>query len=269
MVLVETSHPGNIGAAARALKNTALDELVLVRPRQFPHPEASARASGADDVLARARVEDDLPRALQGCGLVLATTSRVRDQYFRVLDVRAAARRAVEAAAQAPVAILFGSERTGLTNQELRYAHALLSIPANPAYASLNIAMAVQIVGYEILRARLDPAAHAGLAGPTPAEPRAAPLASPEQMDRLYAHLQAVLEEIDFRDRTQSGTHLMNRLRRLLQRAEPDANEVNILRGILTAVQQRRRRAGRGAAAARPLAMAPEPGAEVHVDALG
>ncbi len=267
MVLVETSHPGNIGAAARALKNAALDELVLVRPRHFPHPEASARASGADDVRARARVEQDLPQALQGCGLVLATTSRERDQYFRVLDVRAAARRALEAAARAPVAILFGSERTGLTNPELRYAHALLSIPANPAYASLNLAMAVQIVGYEILRARLELATHGAAAQPR-AAPREAPLASPEQMDRLYAHLETVLEEIDFRDRTQSGTHLMNRIRRLLQRAEPDANEVNILRGILTAVQQRRRRAGAGAAAAGPpLAVAPAALARLHDDA--
>src|SRR5580692_12506983 len=92
IVLVETSHPGNIGAAARAMKNMALDQLVLVRPRQFPHPDATARASGADDVLARARVETDLQTALGGCGLVLATTSRERDQYFRVLDVREAAR---------------------------------------------------------------------------------------------------------------------------------------------------------------------------------
>ena len=239
IVLVETSHPGNIGAAARALKNMGLDELVLVRPRQFPHPEASARASGADDVLAAARVEQRLETALSGCGLVLATTSRERDQYFRVLDVRAAAERAVEAERLAPVAILFGSERAGLTNEELQHAHALLRIPANADYASLNIAMAVQIVAYEILRARATPQ--------TPSADsvaRAAPLADPQQMELLYEHLETVLEEIDFRDRTQRGTHLMQRLRRLLQRAEPDANEVNILRGILTAVQQRRRRAG-------------------------
>ncbi len=242
IVLVETSHPGNIGAVARALKNMGLQELVLVRPKLFPHPEASARASSAVELLASARVEDDLAAALDGCGLVLATTSRERDQYFRVIDVRVAAQRAVEEAERSPVAIMFGSERTGLTNQELRYAHALLSIPANPDYASLNLAMAVQIVSYEILRAgraRLQPTEAA--AGP---EPRAAPLATPEQMDRMYEHLATVLEEIDFRDRTQSGGHLMQRIRRLLQRAEPDANEVNILRGILTAVQQRRRRAG-------------------------
>jgi TrmH family RNA methyltransferase len=240
IVLVETSHPGNIGAVARAMKNMALDELVLVNPRLFPHPDAIARASGAEDVLQRARVATDLSSALQGCGLVLATTSRERDQYFRVTDARAAGRRAVEQAEVSPVAIMFGSERTGLTNEELRYAHALLCIPANPVYPSLNIAMAVQLVAYEIMCARLEHARQAPRSITTPA----VPLASPEELERLYAHLAEVLDEIEFRDRTQSGTHLMRRIRRLLQRAEPDQNEIHILRGILTAIQRRRRRAG-------------------------
>jgi len=251
IVLVDTSHPGNIGAVARALRNMELEQLVLVRPKLFPHPEASARASSAEELLAGARVEDDLARALEGCGLVLATTSRERDQYFRVIDVREGARRAVAEAAHSPVAIMFGSERAGLTNEELRYAHALLRIPANPAYASLNIAMAVQIVAYEILRARREfeqdgqgPAPPGTARSDAGDEARSAPLATPSELDRMYQHLATVLEEIDFRDRTQSGGHLMKRIRRLLQRAEPDANEVNILRGILTAVQQRRRRAG-------------------------
>lgn len=241
MVLVETSHPGNIGAAARALKNMGLDELVLVRPRQFPHPEAAARASGADDVLSHARVVPDLATALTGCGLVLATTARERDQYFRVLDAHTAARRLVDGANRQPVAVVFGAERSGLSNEELNQAHALLRIPANPAYAALNLAMAVQIVSYEILCARSG----VGAADSAPPETsRTEPLATPEEMERLYEHLAVVLEQIDFRDRTQRGTHLMNRLRRLLQRAELDTNEANILRGILTAVQQQRRRAG-------------------------
>ncbi|HEY6453223.1 MAG TPA: RNA methyltransferase [Steroidobacteraceae bacterium] len=247
IVLVETSHPGNIGAAARALKNMALEELVLVRPRQFPHPEATARASGADDVLARARVVDDLESAVRGCGLVIATTARERDQNFRVLDVRAAAQRLIGAPAGQPSAVVFGAERTGLTNRELDCAHALLRIPANPGYAALNLAMAVQVVGYEILRARMA-AAPATAATARPARgaspARGARLACPEEMERLYVHLAAVLEQIDFRDRTQRGTHLMKRIRRFLQRAELDTNEANILRGILTAVQQQRRRAG-------------------------
>lgn len=242
-VLIETSHPGNVGAAARALKNMSLEELVLVRPARHPHPEASARASGAEDLLSRARVVDDLPAALADCTLVLATTSRERDQYFRVLDVREAAVHAVAQARLGPVAILFGSERAGLTNAELESAHALLRIPANPAYASLNLAMAVQVVAYEILQAR-QAAGDGGALAATPAIPAAkhAPLASAEQMERFYQHLAEVLKLIDFRDRTQRGTHLMRRLRRLFQRAEPDENEINILRGILAAVQQSSRR---------------------------
>ena len=238
IVLVETSHPGNIGAAARALKNMALDELVLVRPRYFPHAEASARASGADDLLARARVVDDLATAVADCGLVLATTARERDQNFRILDARTAAQRLVEESAHQPAAVVFGAERTGLTNEELNCAHALLRIPANPDYAALNLAMAVQIVSYEILLAR-------SATVPVPSRPaRAAALATPEEMERLYVHLAEVLEQIEFRDRTQRGTHLISRIRRFLQRAELDANEANILRGILTAMQQQRRRAG-------------------------
>jgi TrmH family RNA methyltransferase len=238
IVLVAPQHPGNIGAVARAMKNMALRELVLVQPRQFPDPEATARASGADDVLAAARVTATLAEALAGCGYIAATTSRERDQYFRVIDVRDAAARIVAAVQHSPAAVVFGAERTGLTNEELETAHALIRIPANPAYASLNLAMAVQLVAYELFRARGGTV--------SAAEPPAAPLAAAQEMERLFAHFAAVLEEIDFRDRTQSGTHLMARIRRFLQRAELDQNEVNILRGILTAVQSRRRHAGEG-----------------------
>ncbi|HEY0768693.1 MAG TPA: RNA methyltransferase [Steroidobacteraceae bacterium] len=234
IVLVAPSHPGNIGAVARAMKNMALSELVLVQPKQFPHPEATARASGADDVLTGARIVAALPEALQGCGFVAATTSRDRDQNFRVIDVRDAAVRIVTESRRAPAAVVFGAERTGLTNEELETAHALIRIPANTAYLSLNLAMAVQLVAYELFRAR-DAAAH------PPAGPA---LATAQEMSRLYAHFAQVLEEIEFRDRSQSGTHLMERIRRFLQRAELDQNEVNILRGILTAVQSRRRHAG-------------------------
>ena len=236
MVLMAPSHPGNIGAAARAMKNMALGTLVLVKPKQFPHPEASARASGGEDVLAGARVVASLAEGLAGCGFVAATTARERDQYFRVVDVREAAARIVAQARRAPAAVVFGAERTGLTNEELENAHALVRIPASAAYPALNLAMAVQLVAYELFRA-------AGAAEATAAPP-AAPLATAQEMQRLYAHFAQVLEEIDFRDRTQSGTHLMSRIRRFLQRAELDENEVHILRGILTAVQSRRRHAG-------------------------
>ena len=237
IVLVAPSHPGNIGAAARAMKNMGLGELVLVRPREFPHPEATARASGADDVLAGARIVASLAEALGGCGFVAATTSRERDQYFRVVDVREAAARIVTEVGRSPVAVVFGAERTGLTNEELEAAHVLIRIPANPAYPSLNLAMSVQVVAYELWRAR-------GAAAAPASAPPAAPLATGAELELLYAHFAQVLEDIEFRDRTQSGTHLMSRIRRFLQRAELDHNEVNILRGILTAVQGRRRPAG-------------------------
>ncbi len=236
IVLVAPSHPGNVGAVARAMKNMGLTQLVLVRPRQFPDPEATARASGADDVLGGARCVASLAEALQGCGFVAATTSRDRDQYFRVIDVRQAAARLVSEAQRSPAAVVFGAERTGLTNEELETAHALIRIPASPVYPSLNLAMAVQLVAYEIYRAQ-------GITAPA-AVSGAAPLASAQAMERLFVHLEAVLAEIDFRDRTQKGTHLMSRIRRFLQRAELDENEVNILRGILTAVQSKRRSAG-------------------------
>ena len=219
------------------MKNMALRELWLVKPKQFPDPEATARASGADDVLAAARVVDSVEEALAGCGYVAATTSRDRDQNFRVLDVRAAAQRLVLEARTAPAAVLFGAERTGLQNEHLEAAHALIRIPANPEYLSLNIAMAVQLVAYELFRAFEEPVVP---------DLRSAPLATPVEMERLYTHLAQVMEEVEFRDRTQSGTSLMARIRRFLQRAELDANEANILRGFLTSIQKRRRRAGSG-----------------------
>jgi TrmH family RNA methyltransferase len=234
-VLVGTQHPGNIGAAARAMKNMAFQELVLVAPREFPHPEAIARASGADDVLARARVAADVAAAVSDCGYVVGTTARDRDQHFAVLDVREAAARCVARAAGAPVAILFGAERAGLTNEELAAAHALLRIPANPAYTSLNLGMAVQLVAYEL---------HRALGGVASQPAPEAPVASAAEMERFYAHLETVLDGVGFHDRTASGTHLMTRLRRLFQRAVPDQNEVNILRGILAAIEGRRRIAG-------------------------
>ncbi len=235
IVLVESSHPGNIGAVARAMKTMAIDDLVLVRPQYFPHAEATARASAASDVLERARVVGSVEEAVADCGFVAATTSREREHNFRVLDLRDAAARLVAEAARGTAAILFGAERTGLTNQELALAHVLIRIPANPEYPSLNLAMAVQLTTYELYRAR----------GANYQQPAAAvPLATGEEMERMYTHLESVLELIEFRDRTQNGTLLMTRIRRFLQRAELDANEANILRGILTAVERRRRRAG-------------------------
>lgn len=234
-VLVGTQHPGNIGAVARAMKNMALEQLMLVRPREFPHADATARASGADDLLARAQLAGSVAEAIAGCGFIVGTTAREREHNHRVLDVRDAAARIVAQAARGPVAVLFGAERAGLSNEEIDAAHALVRIPANPAYTSLNLGMAAQLIAYEIYRAR---GARIEVA------PGAVPLASAAEMAHFYAHLEAVLAAIDFRDRTASGTQLMQRLRRLFQRAEMDQNEVNILRGVLAAVEGKRRVAG-------------------------
>src|SRR6187551_2543236 len=196
IVLVEPSHPGNIGAVARAMKNMALAELVLVRPKAFPHPDAIARASGADDLLGRARVVGSVVEAVADCGFVAATTSRPRDQNFRALDLHDAAVRIHEMSERGPAAVLFGAERTGLTNEELALAHLLIRIPANPEYPSLNLAMAVQLVCYELFRAAGSPA------GSRPLSQVTLPPASGEDMERFYTHLAQVMEEVDFRDRT-------------------------------------------------------------------
>jgi TrmH family RNA methyltransferase len=235
IVLVDTTHPGNIGAVARAMKNMALEDLALVRPADFPHADATARASGAGDLLSSARVYETLPAAIADCGLIVGATARPRQQHWAVLEPRAAAMRLLHESASVRAAVLFGSERVGLTNEELEKCHWLVRIPANPAYESLNLAMAVQIVCYELYQAG-KPAQSA--------ETRDVPLASATEMQRLYEHLEEVMTEVGFQDRTESGVHLMSRLRRLLNRAEPDENEVNILRGFLTAVQGKRRRAG-------------------------
>jgi len=147
--------------------------------------------------------------------------------------------RIFEMSARGPAAVLFGAERTGLTNEELALAHLLIRIPANPEYPSLNLAMAVQLVCYELFRAAGSPASD------RPLSESPVPLAPGADMERFYAHLQEVMDEVDFRDRTQGGGHLMTRIRRLFQRCEMDQNEVNILRGLLTSVQSKRRPAGR------------------------
>jgi TrmH family RNA methyltransferase len=234
IVLSGTSHPGNIGAAARAMKTMGFERLCLVAPARFPATEATVMAAGADDVLERAQVYADVRSAVADCGLVVGTTARARHLPWRVLEPREAAAEIAAAAASSEVAVLFGAERTGLTNDELERCQCLLRIPTGPWYASLNVAMAVQVVAYELLLATRE------VAGTTRG---GVPLASAIEMERFYCHLEQVLGEIAFNDRTGEG-HLMARLRRFFNRAVPDQNEINILRGILTSVQGRRRRAG-------------------------
>ena len=235
IVLTRVSHPGNIGSAARAMKTMGLERLCLVAPERFPATEATVMAAGADDVLDRAEVFPDVRSAVADCGLVVGTTARGRHLPWRIVEPREAAAEVAAAAESGNVAVLFGAERTGLTNDEIELCQCLLTIPTGSSYGSLNLAMAVQIVAYEILLATRSAA--------NDSERRGIPLASAVEMERFYGHLERVLDEIDFHDRTGEG-HLMARLRRFFNRAVPDQNEINILRGILTSVQGKRRRAG-------------------------
>ena len=229
VVLVEPTHPGNVGATARAMRTMGLERLVLVAPRDFPSEEAWARASGAEGVLERARVVATLDEALAGCGLAVGTSARRRSLPWPEREPRAAAAEAVAAAAAGTeVAFVFGRERTGLTNAELDRCQTLLTIPTVPDFRSLNVAAAVQIIAYEVLQA-------GGLE--VPAGEREPP-ATADDMERFYQHLYETLVATAFLD-PDNPRKVMRRLRRLFNRARPDRIELNILRGILTAVQTR------------------------------
>lgn len=230
IVLVHTSHPGNIGAVARAMKNMCLEQLVLVNPAVYPCADATARASGADDILAGARVCSSLDEAIADCHLVVGASARLRSVEWPQLDPRECAAKALPESEAGPVAILFGRESSGLTNDELARCRYLVHIPANPDYSSLNIAMAVQVIGYELLMA----AGGARDARPSPRE-----LATAFEMQGFFEHLQQTLGDIEFAD-SQHAEKLMRRLRRLFLRAEPDRDDIQILRGILSAAQGRK-----------------------------
>ncbi len=234
IVLVGTTHPGNIGAVARAMKNMGLDDLALVTPRYFPHPDATARASGADDLLSNARVVDTLADAVEDCIFVAGASARSRSINWPCLDARDAASRAIAESSRGNVALVFGPEKSGLSNEDLDHCQALLSIPTNPDFSSLNLAMAVQVVTYEI---RAQQASR-----PEPFESDVPPATS-GAMEHFFRELETLLLGTGFLD-PDNPRHLMRRLRRLFVRAEPDQNEINILNGILTSIS-RDREAGR------------------------
>jgi tRNA (cytidine32/uridine32-2'-O)-methyltransferase len=229
VVLSNTSHPGNIGATARAMKTMGLTRLYLVNPKVFPAAEATARASGADDVLANAVVCPDIEVALSGCHLVLGASARSRSIPCPVINPAESARKAYAESEQGEVALLFGCERSGLSNAEIDRCQYLVQIPSNPDYGSLNLAAAVQIICYEILVAHEQPCQAAAVPGYVPV--------NAEEMERFYQHLEQTLIELDFLD-PDNPRQLMRRLRRLYNRARPDENELNILRGMLSAAQQ-------------------------------
>ncbi|MFL9989782.1 RNA methyltransferase [Paraburkholderia sediminicola] len=238
-VLVEPSHPGNVGAAARALKTMGFSRLVLVSPR-VPHvqsdPEAIAMASGADDVLASAHVVPTLADALSGVHWSIALTARLREYGPPQWTPRAAAGAAREQAVRGEIALVFGNERTGLSNEDVERCSALAHIPANPAYSSLNLAQAVQVLAYELRTAYLSD----GEA--TPATPAAAQVATgqgepvgaraaSDEIESMYTHLESALVALEFLDPA-NPKKLMSRLRRLFARSGLEREEVNIVRGI-------------------------------------
>ncbi len=232
IVLVETSHPGNIGASARAMKNMGLGHLVLVNPVIYPHADATVRAAGADDVLANATQVASLDEALAGCQLVLGTSARSRALPWPLITPRESARMAVAHAGQGEVALVLGRERTGLTNQELAKCHYHVNIPTDPNFASLNLAAAVQVLTYE-----LKMALTAGDELEQKNLPESA-LATADEMAGFIEHLNVTLEEIDFLTEN-SSRKLMQRLQRLFTRARLEQTELNILRGILSAMQKK------------------------------
>jgi tRNA (cytidine32/uridine32-2'-O)-methyltransferase len=230
IVLINTTHPGNIGAAARAMKVMGLSSLHLVTPKIFPNAEATAMASGADDLLQSAVVHDSLDSALAGCTLVLGTSARMRSLPMPMLDARRAAKQALVESGSHAVALLFGRERYGLTNEEMQRCQYLVNISSNPDYSSLNLAQAVQILSYE-LRVAAQGFSDISIA-PLDWEP-----VDDKQMEGLFEHLEQTLLDIRFLNPKQPKRLLM-RLRRLFNRARPDQNEINILRGILKASQE-------------------------------
>ncbi|WP_421144328.1 tRNA (cytosine(32)/uridine(32)-2'-O)-methyltransferase TrmJ [Aeromonas dhakensis] len=233
IVLVNTSHTGNMGSAARAMKTMGLSQMVLVDPQALPDGNANALAAGASDILANARVVATLDEAIADCGLVIGTSARSRTLSWPMLDPREAGEKLVAEGMQHPVALVFGRERTGLTNDELQKCHYHVAIPANPEYSSLNLAMAVQTLCYEVRMHWLLQQEQAGDSGMAVEYP------SVEQLEGFYQHLEQTLLKTGFITDDHPG-QVMNKLRRLFNRARPEAVELNILRGILTSVQKPR-----------------------------
>lgn len=224
VVLVETSHPGNIGAVARSMKTMSLERLYLVNPLTYPNAEATSRASGADDVLAGAQVCQSLNEALEGCSFIVGTSARQRRIEWPLLSARECAQQVSHHASEGDIAIVFGRERSGLKNEELDLCHAMMNIPTSQDYTSLNLASAVQIVAYELFLSCSDVVTR---------DKNAEERATHEQMEGFFSHLWEALVATEFLDPQNPG-QLKRRLRRIYSRAHLTRNEVNTLRGVLT-----------------------------------
>ncbi len=248
VVLVEPTHPGNIGAVARAMKTMGLHSLHLIKPKKFPHYEASKRAAGGESVLDSAQVFESLSDSLSDCTLVLGTSVRDREISWPTYDPKACAEMVRHHLDQfgeggdARVAIVFGRESSGLSNAELQLCQAQVRIDANPEYCSLNLAAAVQIIAYEFRVALKQPRLKASANSLSMTEKRKLP-ATEAQREGHMQHLLSVLDDIEF-IKSESPTVLLRKLTRLYSKAELSVEEVQILRGILTAVQKNIRSAG-------------------------
>ncbi len=234
IILVATTHPGNIGSTARAMKTMGLHRLYLVSPKIFPDPRAHEMSAGAYDVLDQAVITDSLKDALKGCQLVFATSARSREITLPGLTPAATAQLVAETPESTEIAIVFGREHAGLTNDELLHCHYHVNIPSNPAFSSLNLSQAVQIMAYELRMKLLSPAIDVGVSRDSQA--------TVEEVEQFYTHLQEVLVEIDFL-KPSNPRKLLQRLRRLYNRVRLEHMEVNILRGILTHIQTALRKA--------------------------
>ena len=229
IVMVGTTEPGNIGAAARAMKNMSLSRLFLVNPNKYPSAAATARASGADDVLSNAVVCSSLEEALEGVHLVIGASARQRNIKWKQMDVLDTCKEIQKTLAKSrqQVAVIFGTENSGLTNKELDLCHILMTIPGNPDYFSLNVASAIQVFAYQYFVSNIQ----------VDFESTENELASFKELEGFYVHLEQVLDHIDYFDENRPKSLLMRRLRRLFSRSYPEKEEVAILRGILKGIK--------------------------------
>lgn len=231
VVLVGTSHSGNIGSAARAMKVMGLSQLVLVQPECEVDAQAIALASGASDVALNASIVSSLEEAVSDCALVVGSSARSRTLEWPMLEPRECGEKMIQESKQGAVALVFGRERTGLTNEELQKCHYHVCIPANPEYSSLNLAMAVQTLSYEVRMAYLNDQQSQYVASAEVEYPRH------KELELFYQHLEKVMLASEFISPDQPN-QVMNKMRRLFSRARPEAQELNILRGVLTAIEK-------------------------------
>lgn len=229
IVLVATSHPGNIGSTARAMKTMGLEKLYLVSPKAFPALKAYEMAAGADDILRNAVLTDSLDDALTGCKLIFATSARPRGIALPGVSPAGCAALIGQQSDDTEVAILFGREHAGLTNEELLRSHYHVNIPANPVYSSLNLSQAVQIIAYELRMQLLSPEVEVACNRDR--------LATADEIEQFYKHLNEVMTAIEFLKPTNPTRRLQQRIRRIFNRAKLEEMEVSILHGILSHIQ--------------------------------